>query len=156
LPPTYQAIQNEPMFEPARHLALEPPGNVWRLSDFGYTAADIRACASEVAVAGPFWLLSEGGVDVARSVAQSRRDLCRTSDRTAKYVTGGVYRSRFLRDLSNCRQVTDFLSEIAGCKLLPHSMPSQQLYINYAPDELTNAVDTWHVDSIGFDYVTLL
>jgi len=156
LPPTYQTIQDEPRFEPARHLALEPPGNVWRLSDFGYTAAEIRECASELAVAGPFRLLSEEGVAVARSVAESLRDQCWTSNRTAKYLPGGVYRSRFLRDLCNCREITDFLSDIAGCKLLPHSMPSQQLYINYAPDELANAVDTWHVDSIGFDYVLLL
>jgi hypothetical protein len=156
LPPTYAAIPNEPAFDPARHLALEPPRNVWRLSDLGYTAADIAECASEVAVAGPFRLLSEEGVTLARSVALSLRDLCRTSDRTAKYLTGGVYRSKFLRDLCNCAWITDFLSDVAGCALLPHSMPSQQLYINYAPDELTNAVDTWHVDSIGFDYVMLL
>jgi len=156
LPPTYAAIPNEPTFDPARHLALEPPRNVWRLSDLGYTAAEIGECASEVAVAGPFRLLSEEGVSLARSAALSLRDLCRTSDRTAKYLTGGVYRSKFLRDLCNCAWITDFLSDVAGCALLPHSMPSQQLYINYAPDELTNAVDTWHVDSIGFDYVMLL
>jgi len=156
LPPTYAAIPNEPTFDPARHLALEPPRNVWRLSDLGYTAAEIGECASEVAVAGPFRLLSEEGVSLARSAALSLRDLCRTSDRTAKYLTGGVYRSKFLRDLCHCAWITDFLSDVAGCALLPHSMPSQQLYINYAPDELTNAVDTWHVDSIGFDYVMLL
>jgi hypothetical protein len=156
LPPTYAAIPNEPTFDPARHLALEPPHNLWRLSDLAYTAAEIGECASEVAVAGPFRLLSEEGVSLARSAALSLRDLCRTSDRTAKYLTGGVYRSKFLRDLCNCPWITDFLSDVAGCALLPHSMPSQQLYINYAPDELTNAVDTWHVDSIGFDYVMLL
>jgi hypothetical protein len=156
LPPTYEAIPDEPTFDPARHLALEPPRNRWRLSDLGYTAADISECASDVAVAGPFRLLSEEGVALARSVALSLRDLCRTGDRTAKYLTGGVYRSKFLRDLCNCTQIADFLSDIAGCELLAHSMPSQQLYINYAPDELTNAVDTWHVDSIGFDYVMLL
>jgi len=109
-----------------------------------------------VAVAGPFRLLSEEGVAAARSVALSLRDSSLTSDRTAKYLPGGVYRSRFLRDLCNCEEIADFLSDVAECELLPHSMPSQQLYINYAPDELTKAVDTWHVDSIGFDYVLLL
>lgn len=34
-------------------------------------------------------------------------------------------------------------------------MPSQQLYINYAPDDLSKAVDTWHTDSIGLDCVVL-
>jgi hypothetical protein len=156
LPSGYEALAAEPAFDPARHLQLQPPQHVWRLADLGYTAQEIRRCASEVAVAGPFRLLSEEGAAIARSVAVTLRQLSRTSDRTAKYVTGGVYRSKFLRDLCNCPLVTEFLSNMAGCALLPHSMPSQQLYINYAPDDPTQAVDTWHVDSIGFDYVMLL
>lgn len=155
-PHSYDPIPDEPAFDPARHLALEPPGDLWQLSDFGYSAAEIDECASKVAVAGPFRLLSDEGVAAARSVALSLREVCRTSDRTAKYVAGGVYRSRFLRDLCNCTEICNFLSDVAGCALVPHSMPSQQLYINFAPDELTSAVDTWHVDSIGFDYVLLL
>jgi len=156
VPPGYQSLFAEPTFDPARHLALEPPQEVWRLSELGYTAEDVHNCASEIAVAGPFRLLSEEGTAVARSVAVALRKLAQTSDRTAKYLAGGVYRSKFLRDLCNCPMVTDFLSGIAGCALLPHSMPSQQLYINYAPDDPDQAVDTWHVDSIGFDYVLLL
>ena len=156
LPPSYAEIPEEPTFDPTRHLALEAPRNIWRLSDLGYSAAEISACASGIAVAGPFRLLSEEGVALARSVALQLRNSCETGDRTAKYLPGGVYRSRFLRDLCNCAAITDFLSDIAGCELLPHNMPSQQLYINYAPDDLTKAVDTWHVDSIGFDYVLLV
>jgi hypothetical protein len=156
LPPTYQPLTDEPAFDPARHLALERPRQVWQLAELGYTPAQIEACASEVAVAGPLRLLSEEGVAAARAVALSLRAHCLTSDRTARYLAGGVYRSRFLRDLCNCAPVTAFLSEIVGCELLPHSMPSQQIYINYAPEDGTRAVDTWHVDSIGFDYVLLL
>jgi hypothetical protein len=156
LPPTYQPLADEPVFDPARHLSLEQPRQVWSLADFGYTPAQIRNCASELAVAGPLRLLSEEGVATARAVALALRAHSQTSDRTANYLAGGVYRSRFLRELCNCAQVTAFLSEIAGCELLPHSMPSQQIYINYAPEDPTRAVDTWHADSIGFDYVLLL
>jgi len=156
LPPTYQPLADEPRFDPARHLALEHPQQIWRLAELGYTPAQIRACASEVAVAGPFRLLSAAGVAAARSVALSLRAHSLSGDRTASYLAGGVYRSRFLRDLCNCTQLTAFLSRIAGCELLAHSMPSQQVYINYAPEDATRAVDTWHVDSIGFDYVLLL
>lgn len=156
LPPTYELLADEPAFDPARHLALEPPRQVWRLAELGYTPAQIEACASEVGVAGPLRVLSEEGVAAARTVALSLRAHCLSSDRTARYLAGGVYRSRFLRDLCNCPQVTAFLSEIVGCELLPHTMPSQQIYINYAPEDPTRAVDTWHVDSIGFDYVLLL
>jgi hypothetical protein len=156
LPPTYEATREEPAFDPKRHLALEPPQQAWRLADLGYTSAQIRKCASAVAVAGPFRLLSQEGVAAARSVALALRDRRLAGDRTASYLTGGVYRSKFLRELCACPQIVDFVSAVAGCELLPHSMPSQQVYINYAPDDVTKAVDTWHVDSIGFDYVLLL
>ena len=156
LPPTYEAIRDEPAFDPDRHLALEAPSRIWRLADFGYSSAQIRNCASAVAVAGPFRLLSAEGAGAARAVALALRNMRQAGDRTANYLAGGVYRSKFLRDLCRCPQIVDFLSAIAGCELLPHSMPSQQIYINYAPDDVTKAVDTWHVDSIGFDYVLLL
>jgi hypothetical protein len=35
-------------------------------------------------------------------------------------------------------------------------MPSQQVYINYAPEDLSKAVDTWHTDSIGLDCVLMI
>ena len=155
-PAAYEAIRDEPAFDPDRHLALEAPAQSWRLADFGYTSAQIRNCASAVAVAGPFRLLSAEGTAAARAVALALRDRRQAGDRTANYLAGGVYRSRFLRALCNCAEIVDFISAIAGCELLPHSMPSQQVYINYAPDDVTKAVDTWHVDSIGFDYVLLL
>jgi hypothetical protein len=156
MPPTYERLEAEPTFDARRHLALEAPAKTWSLSDLGYSAARLQESASDVAVAGPFRLLSPEGVEAARTVAASLRQVRRTSDRTANYVAGGVYRSRFLRDLCQCKEITVFLSEIAGCELLAHSMPSQQIYINYAPEDLSRAVDTWHVDSIGFDYVLLI
>jgi hypothetical protein len=84
------------------------------------------------------------------------RSVRQNSDRTATYVAGGVYRSKFMRALCSAPQILEFLSDIAGCELMAHSMPSLQLYINYAPEDVSKAVDTWHVDSIGFDYVLLL
>jgi hypothetical protein len=155
-PPEYEMLDEEPAFDPARHLALEPPAHVWRLADLGYGKDDIRKCASEIAVAGPFRLLSAEGVELARSTALKLKKSRTFGDRTASFLSGGVYRSRFFRDLCNCPVVAEFLSDVAGCTLLPHSMPSQQLYVNYAPDDVAKAVDTWHVDSIGFDYVLLL
>ncbi len=155
-PRGYATIEAEPRFDPERHLALEPPRQLWSLADLGYTPDEIRHCASSVAVAGPFRVLSAEGVAATRSVALALRAMRQTSDRTATYVAGGVYRSKFMRDLCSCPQVLQFLSSIAGCELITHSMPSLQLYINYAPDDVSKAVDTWHVDSIGFDYVLLL
>jgi hypothetical protein len=155
-PPAYGLLSDEPVFSPKRHLALEAPARKWSLADLGYPSTTIDRCASKVAVAGPFRLLSAEGVEAAQAVAASLRRVSQTSDRTANYVAGAVYRSKFLRDLCQCREITDFLSGVACCELIPHTMPSQQIYINYAPEDLSRAVDTWHVDSIGFDYVLLI
>ena len=156
IPAMYQGLRDEPTFNARRHLALEAPALTSCLSEFGYGAAEIHQCASGVAVAGPFRLLSEEGVAAARAVALALRDQRLKGDRTASYLAGGVYRSRFLRELCNCTEVLDFVSGVAGCELLAHSMPSQQIYVNYAPDDVTKAIDTWHVDSIGFDCVILI
>eukprot|EP00656_Telonema_subtile_P043524 TRINITY_DN49868_c0_g1_i2.p1 TRINITY_DN49868_c0_g1~~TRINITY_DN49868_c0_g1_i2.p1 ORF type:complete len:205 (-),score=38.44 TRINITY_DN49868_c0_g1_i2:90-704(-) len=35
-------------------------------------------------------------------------------------------------------------------------MPDCQAYVNFAPEDVTEAVDTWHVDSLGFDMVLMV
>ncbi len=157
MPEGYHPLADEPVFDAARHLALEAPEKIWSLADFGYGDDVIAATPSPIAAAGPFRLLSDEGVAAVQRVCRDLRDARRLEEgqRTSAYVPGAVYRSRFLRDLTNSPEVAEFLSEIAGTRLLPHSMPSQQVYINYAPDDLSKAVDNWHVDSIGFDYVLM-
>jgi hypothetical protein len=156
-PDGYHALEREPRFDPDRHLALQAPDRIWSLADFGYDAAVIAAAPSAIAAAGPFRLLSDEGVAAVQEVCHALRNARRMEEgqRTSSYVPGAVYRSKFLRDLCNSPEVAAFLSGIAGTQLLPHSMPSQQVYINFAPDDLTKAVDNWHVDSIGFDYVLM-
>jgi hypothetical protein len=156
VPAGYEMLKDEPRYDPKRHLALEPPPEVWTLADLGYGAADVERWATDVAISAPFRVLSDEGVAAAREVALALRDKRGGDTRTASYLSGGVYRSRFLRDFCNCPTIAGFLSEIAGTRLLPHSMPSQQVYVNYAPEELSKAVDTWHTDGIGFDMAILL
>lgn len=155
-PEAYPALAQEPSFLPKRHLALEAPKDIWRLEDFGYDDRTIAASSTDIAVAGPFRLLSDEGVAALRDVALALRENRTLGNRTASFVTGGVYRSRFLRDLCRSPEVADFLSRLCGAPLAPHSLPSQQAYINYAPDDVTRAVDTWHVDAIGLDYVLMV
>ena len=89
-PPEYEASLDEPRFDPARHLALEAPARTWRLEDLGYTDAQIRNCASPVAVAGPFRLLSAEGAAAARAVALALRDRRQAGDRTANGASDRV------------------------------------------------------------------
>lgn len=156
IPSGYAALDEEPRFDPGRHFAFTPPERTWTLADFGYDEGTIAASPSPVAVAGPFRVLSEEGAETARAIARRLKELSRQSDRTASYLTGGVYRSRFLRDLFTSPELAAFLSSVAGTALAPHSMPSQQLYVNYAPEDIARHVDTWHTDSIGFDIVLMV
>jgi hypothetical protein len=103
-------------------------------------------------------LLSEAGVKDLYAIATSLKEFHThlPGARVPSHLSGGVYRSKFLKDLCACPIVLEHMSKISGTPLVPHSMPSQQVYINYAPEELKKAVDSWHFDGIGFDYVLML
>lgn len=148
----------EPAYDPDRHLALQKPDRVWRLRDFGYDRDAIARCASPVAITAPFRLLSEEGVAAVQAVTRALKARCSriAGNRVPTHLAGGVYRSRFLRDFCRCPRVAAFLSEIAETPLAPHSMPSQQVYVNYQPEDIRKAVDAWHFDSVGFDYVLMV
>ncbi len=158
LPTGYECFPDEITYDPERHLALEWPERIWTLDEFGYSPADVEACASTVAVTSPFRMLSEEGVRVTHQVLTrlkaQRSEIA--GDRVPSHLAGGVYRSKFLRDLCACPVILEHLSEISGTPLAPHSMPSQQLYVNYTPEDLSKAVDAWHFDGIGFDYVLMM
>ena len=155
-PDAYPALAQEPRFLPERDLALEAPQKTWRLRDLGYDDRTTADTATDLAVAGPFRLLSDEGVARLHDIALSLRSERTLGDRTASFLTGGVYRSTFLRDLCQSPEVVDFLSRLSGTPLAPHSLPSQQAYVNYAPDDISRAIDTWHVDAIGIDYVLMV
>lgn len=158
LPEGYQLLPDETLYDPDLHLALEYPERVWSLEEFGYSAEQIATCASPLAVTSPFRLLSDEGLATLYQVATRLKSVCSniSGNRTPRHLAGGVYRSRFLRDLCACPVILEHMSRIAGTELAAHSMPSQQLYINYAPEDVDKAVDAWHFDGIGFDYVIMM
>ena len=48
-PKGFPPLEDEPVFDPARHLALEAPDQVFSLTDFGYSDAETAACPSALA-----------------------------------------------------------------------------------------------------------
>ena len=158
LPKGYKELDDGISYDPSRHLDLQHPDQVWSLADFGYSESEISMAASPVAVTSPFRLLSEEGVRALHQVSSQLKAVSTSieGDRTPLHLAGGVYRSRFLRDLCSCPEILGHMSSISGIELVPHSMPSQQVYINYAPDDVSKAVDAWHYDGIGFDYVIMV
>jgi len=157
-PTGYYYQDEEISYDPGKHLLLEFPDRTWSLEEFGYDKAVIETCASSVAVTSPFRVLSEEGLKELRKIVirlkEQRTQL--EGSRVPSHLAGGVYRSRFLRDFCACPVVLEHMSAISGTTLAAHSMPSQQLYVNYAPEDINKAVDEWHYDGIGFDYVLMM
>jgi hypothetical protein len=149
---------DEPAFDPARHLALTWPQRIVTLAEFGYGAAERARTPSPVAITSPFRLLSDEGVAALEGVLQALKQdaVVAQRRRLSVFLAGGVYRSRFLRDLVRSPVLLDHLSAIAGTPLAPHPMPQYQAYVNYAPADPKKAVDNWHVDSLGFDAVLMV
>ena len=155
-PPGHEYLPNEPTYNPDVHLALEKPDYVYRLADFGYGSEVLTRCASDLAVTGPFRLLSEAGVAALHEVSLALQNYQKGCERIPNMVRGAVYRSKFVRDFSLCPIVSQFLSEIVGHPLTAHSMPSMLGHLNFAPKDLSKAVDKWHTDTINFDYVLMV
>lgn len=158
LPPGVTRVFDHPPFDPARHLALEMPTRVWTLEDFGYEAAARALTPSPVAITSPFRILSDEGTALFTQVLRDLRADCVVSRgrRLSVFLSGGVYRSRFLRELVTAPEILAHFSRIAGAELVPHSLPIFQAYVNYAPEDPAQAVDNWHVDSLGFDAVIMM
>jgi hypothetical protein len=111
-----------------------------------------------VAIAGPFRVLSDEGVAAFGAVLRALRTRCMVAEgrRLAVFLSALGYLSRYVRDLCADASLQDFLSEIAGTPLLAHTIPHMQAFVNYAPDDPTKAVDTWHADSTGFAMVVMV
>lgn len=157
LPEGYNYLEDEPAYDSNIHLELELPKKSLSLSDLGYTKDQIDKCPTNFGVSGIARLLSDEGVSVLMQTAQSLRKFSSSGGERIQYLLRGcVYRSRFLRDLCLCPKVSEFLSQIYGIPVAPHSVPLHLGHFNFAPDDLSRAVDKWHTDTIGLDYVMMV
>ena len=156
-PDGYEWLDDEPVFDPARHLQLEAPDQIVLLADLGYTDAEIATKATPVAASSPFRLLSDEGAAAMLSVARELRGFHkRAGERIERMTRGGCYRSRWLRDLCLSTELTDHLSAIYGVEVHPHAMPLHLGHINYEPTKINTAVDKWHHDTLPLDFVLMV
>ncbi len=153
-PPGYTWLENEPLFDPERHLQLEAPEEIIMLSDLGYGEEQIADKATPVACSSPFRLLSEEGAEVMLETARRLRPFATPAgERIERVVRGGTYRSRWLRDLALSSDVTAHLATIYGIDIAPHAMPLHLAHLNYEPSSLANSIDKWHHDTLPLDFV---
>ena len=153
LPSGFSWLEKEPDFVPARHLALEAPSLVETLTDFGYAADEIAQCPSDFAVSSIFRVLSTEGAACLLDVCRQLSAYTSSNARIERNCRGGIYRSKFLRDLCLSPDVTAFMSHIAGAALMPHTIAHQLGHLNYNPHQVGKNVDKWHVDTLRYDYV---
>ena len=152
-PAGFEPLENEPIFDPARHLQLERPQTVYGLDELGYSEDVLRDAPASFAATSVFRILSDEGAALLYDTVKRLEDFCTSNPRIARNVRGGVYRSKFLRELCLSQEVTKFLSGIVGLQLMPHTIPHQLGHLNYNPKTLGENVDKWHVDTLRFDYV---
>ena len=160
-PSDYRPLADEPTFDPGQHLALEMPTETTDLVTLGYQEADLEQCASTFAVSGAFRILSLDGVAAMRQVCDKIYHNRNASEgtganRLGSYARGAGYRSQFIRDFCDSPELAAHLSAIAGIPLGRHSVPAVACGINYAPEDISRAIDTWHVDSVAFDIVMMI
>ncbi|MEM7339599.1 MAG: hypothetical protein AAF467_13180 [Actinomycetota bacterium] len=157
LPPGYAWLPDEPAFDADRHLALEVPASALTLSDLGYDDAEIATKATPFAASAPFRVLSDEGAEIMLDVARRLKQFVRPAgDRIENTVRGGVYRSRWLADLSISPELTAHFASIYGVSVAPHPMPVHLAHLNYEPTTLDTAVDKWHHDTIPLDMVMMV
>ena len=153
MPEGFAPLEREPEFVPSRHLALERPDQITSLGELGYGADEIATCPSDFGVTSPFRMLTDEGAEAMLEVARLLEPFCQGNFRISRNVRGGVYRSKFLRDLCLSPDVAAFVSEVTGVPMLPHAMPHQLGHLNYAPETVGENVDKWHTDTLRVDYV---
>ncbi|NDH89172.1 MAG: hypothetical protein EBY61_11300, partial [Actinobacteria bacterium] len=123
-PPGYAWLEDEPVFDPGRHLQLEAPAEILFLADLGYDEAEIATKATPVAASSPFRMLSDEGAAIMLDRARRLRAFSTPAgDRIESVTRGGCYRSRWLRDLCTSQEVTAHLEAIYGIRIAPHAMP---------------------------------
>jgi len=153
-PPGYAWLEDEPVFDPGRHLQLEAPAEILFLADLGYDEAEIATKATPVAASSPFRMLSDEGAAIMLDRARRLRAFSTPAgDRIESVTRGGCYRSRWLRDLCTSQEVTAHLEAIYGIRIAPHAMPLHLGHLNYEPSRIDTAIDKWHHDTLPLDFV---
>ncbi len=161
IPAGYIRLNNEPQFVAEKHLQLESPSSVNTLSDLGYAAEQIADCPSNFGVSSAFRIFSAEGSNIMRELCQQmyanrNSSLGTGNNRLGSYIRGAGYRSKFIRDFCDSPELASHLSKIAGIEMARHSVPAVACGVNYAPQDINRAVDSWHTDSVAFDMVIML
>jgi len=160
-PQDYRKLIDEPEFCASKHLELGLPESVVSLSSLGYSQQEIQLCPSEFGISSAFKILSKEGLEIMRDLCLRMYDNRNANagtgeNRLGSYIRGAGYRSQFVKDFCDSPELAEHISKLAGTHLARHSVPAVACGINYAPEDITKGIDSWHTDSVAFDFVMLL
>ena len=68
-PDPYKPLVDEPIFDPAKHLALGSPEETFKLGELDYKESELEGFAFDFAYSSAFRMLSDEGI-AARAIAQ--------------------------------------------------------------------------------------
>ena len=145
--------EDDVVFRPEVHLALEDPVELFNLTALGYSEREAADALSPLGFTKAFRLLSPEGVRALERVLRNLEPFTHGSERIERMIRGTVFRSSFIRDLCLDASVTAFVSRHFGVDLVPHTVPHQLGHGNFAPRQLGRTVDKWHVDNVDLDWV---
>jgi hypothetical protein len=162
-PPSYKWKDAElegDHFDPAVHLALEPPTHIKDMDfkdvPFPFSESEKKVLC-HLAYTRPFRVLSEAGVKLARQEAEKNMNrLAHQDARSACYLRGLGHVSNFHREFAYCPEVLSLLSELSRDSLGVHSMPFNISHTNIGKIGAGRPVDKWHTDSTDYVLVIML
>jgi len=147
----YSEVPDEPKFNPAVHLVMDTPQYVTRLPDYKRVKSLEGEEPGRLAYCQPVQFLSEEGVRVMRNIVKREQDPKGAATRGTRVSLRGLYyRSPWVRDLANSEEVLDYMSSIAGERLVPSHMINSMPQVNASVPGMTGATEFWHWDSISY------
>lgn len=155
-PEGFVHIEEPYQFDPDKHLALDFPDEIRTLDELGYTKKEIEERPTRFAVSSATRMLTEAGALALRETARTLRKYVVHAERIENFVRGGVYRSRFMRDLCTSPRLTEFHSDVFGIPVAHHNVAMHLGQLNYNPERVGKHVDKWHADCLELDSVMMV
>jgi len=142
-----------PDFDAKVHLALERPTRIVTLDALGNDEETIRKMPTTFAQTNVFRVMSDEGMAVLDKEIRRLSPHAMRTARTPRVLRGTTFRSKFIKGLCHSKALADFVSDLAGCQLIPHPMEIQNGHTNLAPRDAADRkkpIDTWHYDTTPF------
>ena len=143
---TSSTLPTTPTVDPLREEEEEVELTLTSLLSLGYNAEHVDKLSTSFGQSSSFRVLSEEGILTLRTALARLDRHAQSSPRIAKVLRGSSFRSKFIRDLCLCPQLTQYVSDLANCCLVPHPMLITNAHTNLLAEggRRVELVDKWY------------